>query len=603
MLRFSVYRRELENLLEEVKEYYNTTLNSLKYRITQEEGEMGDYITIEVEDINRSKKIQDKLNQEKRKFESTDNNINIQISEDGVYLLIEDGEIKKKTIYNTIINEGIKSPVMENIDKAFNNRGKSYKIAEYSEEAYRAPNIKVEICENMMKAYVIIEKGGMKNLLTKELIKNRLIEKGVAYGINNDWIEKAVKEGKREEKILVAKGKAKQDGYDAELEYYFERAKNKGKPRVDEEGNVDYKNRNLIEKVKKGQVLVEKIPLTLGKEGIDVKGEIISAKKGKDKKFVPGKNTSLSDDGLVLRADINGLVYEEKGKINVGNIFATDSVGIYSGNIDFDGSVIVEYDVYPGYSIKATGIVEINGNVEKASVEAYEGIKINGNFLGKNKGSLKSKKDIYVKFVDFADISCEGDLFINDGAMNTRISCNGKITAITNSGSIIGGEIVATDGIECFNLGNESLIRTSIRVGDKPEIIEKIGIIKSKIKKQTEKLEATEKNLEYLRKYNKSKNFRDMPQDKKILLRKLPQAKIQLTYDLKDLNKELEKYKEKLEKINEASVTVRGSCYPGTNITIKDKTFKVDQKMSNIKFVYEAGRIRIKQLKNEGAKK
>ena len=83
------------------------------------------------------------------------------------------------------------------------------------------------------------------------------------------------------------------DEKDGEIKYYFE---TELKPQMDEKGNIDYKELNLIQKVQAGDKLAETIPTEQGVEGCTVFDEKIPPKKGVQPPLPTGKNTRPDPD-------------------------------------------------------------------------------------------------------------------------------------------------------------------------------------------------------------------------------------------------------------------------------------------------------------------
>jgi argininosuccinate synthase len=79
----------------------------------------------------------------------------------------------------------------------------------------------------------------------------------------------------------------------AEIIYHFANV-GPAKPKLLEDGRADFYNTNVIENVKKGQVIIEKKPPTTGVPGLTVKGKAIHAMDGKNKKLPIGKNIEHS---------------------------------------------------------------------------------------------------------------------------------------------------------------------------------------------------------------------------------------------------------------------------------------------------------------------
>ena len=97
-----------------------------------------------------------------------------------------------------------------------------------------------------------------------------------------------------------------------------------------------------------------------------------------------GRNVHMAEDGATLIADINGLVTFIGGKINVEEIFTVPGdVDLKTGNVMFLGTVIVQGNVEDGFSVKASGNIEVRGSVGKCEIIAEGDIIIHQGVAGK----------------------------------------------------------------------------------------------------------------------------------------------------------------------------------------------------------------------------
>ena len=68
-------------------------------------------------------------------------------------------------------------------------------------------------------------------------------------------------------------------------------------------------------------------------------------------------------------------------------------VGASTGDIDYDGSVVVKGNVLTGYTIKATGDIIVNGVVEGAKLVTAGKIVLKRGIQGKGQASLEAGGD------------------------------------------------------------------------------------------------------------------------------------------------------------------------------------------------------------------
>ena len=143
--------------------------------------------------------------------------------------------------------------------------------------------IVVDVSGDGLKAFMTLNVN-RNELESPELIKEiiaKLNEKGVVYGIRKEALLNLYI-GKP---ILIAEGLLPEPGRDSQNTYYQLK---EVKPEIKEDGNVDHYELNLINMVKKGDWLGEKIHATPGREGKTVKGTTL--------KTMPGKNYPLLYD-------------------------------------------------------------------------------------------------------------------------------------------------------------------------------------------------------------------------------------------------------------------------------------------------------------------
>lgn len=303
--------------------------------------------------------------------------IEIEKTKNGVYLNILQGDIEYQDIIKYIAENDVEAPITANIKNAYINREKKYKIADYYGEVSNICNHKINISEDKLTASIIFLSSKGRVLPQKEEILKIIKNKRIKFGIIEENIDKIITENIYNKDIIIAKGIEPKKGKDAFINYFVSKpnlARNL-KPFEDENGSVDFKNLGIVENIKKGQILGEKIHAEKGENGINIYGEEIYAEKGRDIIIETGENTFVTKDNKII-SEIDGVVDFYENKIKVVDMVRFEDVGIKTGNIIFQGTVIVDGDVNSEYSIKAGRTVKIFGNVEKSNIDAIEDIYI-----------------------------------------------------------------------------------------------------------------------------------------------------------------------------------------------------------------------------------
>ena len=503
----------------------------------------------------------------------------------------QDG-VEGVTIFNEKIptknGEVVKIPKFDNIEKSKDNPnilistmdGYLSFVGNY---ASIKPFFELTVSKDEYEAYITVQKPINEGDFHQEDIKKFLKDNKIVYGIKDEELENIFREKIFDQNILIASGQKVIDGKDGGIKYYFD---TEIKPKMDDKGNVNYREINLIQNVKKGQKLIEVVPPLKGLEGITVFGKRIIPKEGKPYLLPIGRNNNPSPDnpGLLV-ASIDGHIVMKGKNIDIDPLFVVQKdVDFSTGNINFIGSVIIKGDVRSGFTVKAENDVEIQGIVEDAVIEAGGNVLIKTGFVGKGEGKIISKGKVLAKFCDNETIISEDDIVVGEYVMHCNIETKGKLIVTDQKGLIVGGEIFALKGAEAKIIGNKNYTPTKIFVGINKEIKEKIVEDKSLLMKNLENKKEIEKALIVLmrRKLVKKK----IPDDKKDLLDRLVQVKEKLAEEEKKLSSEIEELQAKLADFRDAVVKVYDTIYPGTSIAIFKNQITVNEPIKQVFYKY-----------------
>lgn len=300
--------------------------------------------------------------------------------------------------------------------------------------------------------------------LIKELY-SLLEQKGVIFGIKTDHLYGELRSGVP---YQVAEGIPPVDGKDAIMKMY---ELQESKPEVREDGRVDYYELKLINRVNVGDWLGERIEATEGIPGKSVKGEAIKPVKGKTIQFSFDKNSvqEIYNNGrTILYSRFNGAVSYANGKISVSNhLEISGDVGLSTGNIKFDGYLTIKGSVCDGFSVEATKDIEINSPLGLGSVKSIVStggsIYIKGGISPKGKAEIRAAKNVFIKFVDNADITCGGIAHIGYYSLNSNITAK-EVVLDASNGQIIGGCTRADIKVSAPIIGSEIERKTVVEV-------------------------------------------------------------------------------------------------------------------------------------------
>ncbi|RCX17175.1 hypothetical protein DFR58_10869 [Anaerobacterium chartisolvens] len=328
----------------------------------------------------------------------------------------------------------------------------------------------IEISSSQLEAYVTYnmspEELKMENResLVRET-STKLREASVVFGIVKDIFMKEINSGER---YLIAAGVKPVDGTDSIIKMYQMKD---SKPEIHKNGKADFYDLKLINRVKAGDWLGERIDATDGVPGQTVSGTPINASRGKTTPLNYDKNTVAEafDEGkTTLYSKINGAVNYADGKVMVSNHLEIDGdVDFKTGNIKFDGYITIKGTVADSFSVEATKDIEINGQFGlghvKEIVSTQGSIFIKGGIASKGLVEIKAAKNVFTKFVDNTSITCFGAVHVGYYCRNSIIAAR-ELAMDSPNGQIIGGTATVEIRVAAPIIGSEIEKKTVIEV-------------------------------------------------------------------------------------------------------------------------------------------
>lgn len=438
------------------------------------------------------------------------------------------------------------------------------------EEPYA--KIIVEVSRDRMQATVKYDTEKGRRLPDEQMVAEALLNKKVIFGIDKDAIAKGVQSL---EPFVAARGIPAQNGTDAYIDKKFDLGI-KGRPVIDEFDRVDYKNMNLFVLVKAGSLLAVRVPQTEGKAGRDVLGNEVHARNGKPIPMPNGKNTKVVGENELV-ATIDGQIVEKGKKIEIDSHLAINSdVGVGTGDIDFDGSVTVKGNVDAGFTVKATGDIEIKGMVSGADIRGRN-IIIGGGVTGMNRGKVAADEDVRAAFAENAIIEAGRDIYIADVSLHSTLTAGKHVIIEEKRGLINGGSAMAGEEIRAKVVGNQAFVVTRLSVGIDPQLQRQYNENCKEYKENRQRLTQITQMLNTLGKIDVSK----LPPQRIDQINALTRSQFPLAGKLKRLEKAIKKIEAELEKMRAGKIRVSDVIYPGTNVMINSVAKNVQSEIKH----------------------
>lgn len=523
------------------------------------------------------------------------------IKNNGTYIMLYDHEPGGKPIlYDELNNYLIDKKIYEYdksaLGKALANlKGDTVEIKLMNAIIYpQDESVKVTVSEDRMMAkarfYPPTNNG---SLLNKEDIIAAMVKAGIKFGTLEENINQFLIDRRYCTDYILAKAMPAVPGRDAVITYHFNTDRTQ-KPKTNEDGSVDFHTLDMISHCRKGDVLATMSPVDYGKPGLDICGNVIRPNKVNNRVLRHGNKITMSEDGLTLFSEVDGHVTLTDGRVFVSDTYdiAAD-VDTSTGDIVYDGNVVVKGNVITGFSIHAKGDVEVYGVVEGAYIEAGGQIILRRGMQGMNKGVLKAAGNIVTKFIENAEV-ISGGYITTESILHSKVSAKGDITLGGRRGFVTGGEIRSGTMIQVKTAGSQMGTNTLLEVGIDPRILEESRELEKQIIMLESDKEKIVQVVSLMRK--KMQGGMNLTADKLESLKQATQTNISIEAQLKEVGARLDELRMDMEGNATGTIKIQDTVFPGTKIVISNIVYHVREKIQHSKFSRDRADIKVSPL-------
>ncbi len=455
--------------------------------------------------------------------------------------------------------------------------------------------IRVIISEDSMQARLSLTTApgpdgkSHPELFTRPNVDLALSMSGVKAGINGEAIEDMLAKEVHDTYVIVATGKEPVNGVSGSYAYHFNIEHN-NKPKVLEDGSVDYRSIEGYEPCSKDQLLATYTPATAGHFGFNVRGAVLQNVRGKDQSPLTGKGFYTNEDKTEYYAGCDGKVELKNNKeLIVSNVLEIKGdVDLTTGDVEFNGDVVVHGSVISGSKIKVTGNLTINGNVEGAHIIADGDITLSSGMQGGGHGIVEARGDVYGKFFEQTKLRVGGSLHAAS-MMNCDCVCEGSMFVTGRHGILVGGQTSCQGDVEATIIGNLAEVKTYLNIGVTDENIQLLNTLERKITECKTKLA---KHYELRAKLNAVKN--------PVNTAEYENMKKQVEYSVGELEKqsnqaqaEYDELKQKLAAYSFSKIRVYKSLYRNVIINLSGAHYNVGTTYSNVSLRNVSGEVKV----------
>lgn len=429
-----------------------------------------------------------------------------------------------------------------------------------------AARIQVDVSSDGLEARVTVEpprKGGAPPIA--EDIERELASAGVRFGIDYGEIRHIVTREVRNESRVVARGTPPVHGKASSIRYHF----NTDRLRpylVMPFDRINLKELNFIEHCESGRLLADLAPPVEPVGGRSVTGEHLPADPaGAHATLVAGENTTLSDDGTRLYAACDGNVrLDDRGRVTVEPVVRVEHVNYATGNIHFDGSVIVEGSIADGFVVEAGGDLQVGKGVGKSTLRVGRNLVLKTGINGGREAVLECGGDLYARFLESCEASAKGHAFVEEAVMHTDLSAGGHCILGGRRAEIIAGRLIAGGSVWCKKIGNVNEARTHVAVGVAPPLLLAYYHSAGELDAKEEELGKVEESLAKLEKaIEEGRSNERVTQAKQRLAAVVPGLRAERSR----LRREVPERRDELAPDRSALVVAQDTIFPGVKVT------------------------------------
>ena len=413
-----------------------------------------------------------------------------------------------------------------------------------------------------MQAFLTISVQGKK--FTKKEILQFLEEKGVVKGIDEAKVDAISKGRYGTEPVLIAEGRVPKKGADGWYEFFF-RTNVEKKPRILGDGSVDYQNIEWFETVTAEQKIAYYHEAEEGEDGYLVTGVPLIARRGSEMKRLTGSGFRVDEDKKTYWAVVDGMIKLRDTRIDISKKLILDEITIATGNLEFDGSIVIRGKVGNGTKIKATEDIVIEGSVGAATIECDGSVILKQGMNSAWKGSIRAGGDIVSKYFESVKVYAGGNIQTNN-SLNSELYAEGKIEV---ANTIAGGKVESKTEIKTYEAGNRVGINTNLAITVSDEKKREKLATEEEIKKVTGELVTLKHSYEdFQAKYPPEiRNTMD-------IFLKMENAIFTKEKQLKELEDNITALEEEVTKLDLAKIQIRGNAYEGVTVAVRGMAWK-----------------------------
>jgi uncharacterized protein (DUF342 family) len=451
------------------------------------------------------------------------------------------------------------------------------------------PTCQVVAAEDKMSANLVLGGNYLNDwTVTLEMVHAALREQGVVCMLPESEIQGALNRFNQDHlplTLMIARGRPPVAGRDGVLALLVDPEPDVPLPAAD--GSIDFKDFSFFRTVPAGIRLAQVLPPEPGEPGMNVFGEEIPPPAAQPFAAQPGPNTALEGfDPMYVVASKSGRLAVRMGVPEVVEVLdVAGDVSLKTGNIEFPGAVKISGDVHSKMEIRSVGDVEVVGTVEDSVIRSDGAIVIKGGVNGTGGGIVKSRlSSVTIGYLHNQRIESHSHIVVFNEIINSTLLARKTIQMRYGRYSVLGGHLLAGEGMDLFNIGSEAGSKTILEVGKDFEV-------EAEMAEKTARLQQDTQDLDFLREMDDQLagviRLRRGTNDDDVLLQKRTRGAMEiLEHWIGKLRKQLGELSARLYIHEPCTILLRGTAHPGTVLKYRDDVLVIPREVTARKWVF-----------------
>lgn len=252
---------------------------------------------------------------------------------------------------------------------------------------------------------------------------------------------------------------------------------------------VDHHAGHRYVPVKVGDDVGVVVAPTCGDDGVDVRGGSLPATQGKACPIQIDPSLTIDTRGHLI-CERQGVLILLDGRVRVSDLLnIPGSIGLTTGNVDFQGSVVVGGGMDCDSKVRTDGDLSIRGLIECSQVECGGNFVGQAGLVGHGRGTLHVRGNASIVYAEKISGEIGGDLEVTRELVDCQLLIKGSLRS--PHGTILGGHVVVEKSLHVKNLGSAAETATVLELGSVPAL----GIARRKAHAE---LDLATKNMEQL---------------------------------------------------------------------------------------------------------